>query len=405
MANMQRRRRATREELNQGEAEMQQAQERMQREAEVRGELPLEDQQSVGGGRDQGAEGVSAPPIEDGSLENSQGTPKASPSGAHPVSGSTVRPPTMPPVDPPEVPSEDQASAGIKTPADTKDRSKESAGGSQQKVSPSERLGTAVEGDRDRSVGSLVEPLFTPEQVQHFTGLFSQAPWLYTQPRSAFSPFLQRPQFLEQEELRAREASENRDQEMERLKERLMQDQLEREEMRQSMKFLFEENRRLMQKLEAQEKQKEADPKFSTPEEDPRKLKQAGDPQKEAEMFPRSQAADPQREARSSYKEAGDHQREARSFSKEAADPQSEAVMFPWRFGSEEQRHPGQERTGQKESSRSESFAERSLGFMALMMESMKEMQKKMLEPREEAGMVRGAVSYTQLTLPPKRIV
>ena len=405
MANMQRRRRATREELNQGEAEMQQAQERMQREAEVRGELPLEDQQSVGGGRDQGAEGVSAPPIEDGSLENSQGTPKASPSGAHPVSGSTVRPPTMPPVDPPEVPSEDQASAGIKTPADTKDRSKESAGGSQQKVSPSERLGTAVEGDRDRSVGSLVEPLFTPEQVQHFTGLFSQAPWLYTQPRSAFSPFLQRPQFLEQEELRAREASENRDQEMERLKERLMQDQLEREEMRQSMKFLFEENRRLMQKLEAQEKQKEADPKFSTPEEDPRKLKQAGDPQKEAEipprsqaadpqkeaeMFPRSQAADPQREARSSYKEAGDHQREARSFSKEAADPQSEAVMFPWRFGSEEQRHPGQEGTGQKESSSSESFAERSLGFMALMMESMKEMQKKMLEPREEAGMVRG---------------
>ena len=369
---------------------MQQAQERMQREAEVRGELPLEDQQSVGGGRDQGAEGVSAPPIEDGSLENSQGTPKASPSGAHPVSGSTVRPPTMPPVDPPEVPSEDQASAGIKTPADTKDRSKESAGGSQQKVSPSERLGTAVEGDRDRSVGSLVEPLFTPEQVQHFTGLFSQAPWLYTQPRSAFSPFLQRPQFLEQEELRAREASENRDQEMERLKERLMQDQLEREEMRQSMKFLFEENRRLMQKLEAQEKQKEADPKFSTPEEDPRKLKQAGDPQKEAEMFPRSQAADPQREARSSYKEAGDHQREARSFSKEAADPQSEAVMFPWRFGSEEQRHPGQEGTGQKESSSSESFAERSLGFMALMMESMKEMQKKMLEPREEAGMVRG---------------
>ena len=78
MANMQRRRRATREELNQGEAEMQQAQERVQREAEVRGELPLEDQQSVGGGRDQGAEGVSAPPIEDGSLENSQGTPKAS---------------------------------------------------------------------------------------------------------------------------------------------------------------------------------------------------------------------------------------------------------------------------------------------------------------------------------------
>ena len=405
MANMQRRRKATREELNQGEGEMQQAQERMQREAEVRGELPLEDQQSVGGGRDQGAEGVSAPPIEDGSLENSQGTPKASPSGAHPVSGSTVRPPTMPPVDPPEVPSEDQASAGIKTPADTKDRSKESAGGSQQKVSPSERLGTAVEGDRDRSVGSLVEPLFTPEQVQHFTGLFSQAPWLYTQPRSAFSPFLQRPQFLEQEELRARQASENRDQEMERLKERLMQDQLEREEMRQSMKFLFEENRRLMQKLEAQEKQKEADPKFSTPEEDPRKLEQAGDPQKEAEipprsqaanpqkeaeMFPRSQAADRQREARSSYKEAGDHQREARSFSKEAADPQSEAVMFPWRFGSEEQRHPGQEGTGQKESSSSESFAERSLGFMALMMESMQEMQKKMLEPREEAGIVRG---------------
>ena len=52
------------------------------------------------------------------------------------------------------------------------------------------------------------------------------------------------------------------------------------------MKFLFEENRRLMQKLEAQEKQKEADPKFSTPEEDPRKLKQAGDPQKEAEIPP-----------------------------------------------------------------------------------------------------------------------
>ena len=319
MANMQRRRKATREELNQGEAEMQQAQERMQREAEVRGELPLEDQQSVGDGRDQGAEGVSAPPIEDGSLENSQGTPKASPSGAHPVPGSTVRPPTMTPVDLPEVPLEDQVSAGIKTPADTKDRSKESVGGSQQKESPSERLGTAVEGDRGRSVGSFVEPLFTPEQVQHFTGLFSQAPWLYTQPRSAFSPFLQRPQFLEQEEIRAREASENRDQEMERLKERLMQDRLERGEMRQSMKFLFEENRRLMQKLEAQEKQKEADPKFSTPEEDPRKLKQAGDPQKEAEIPPRSQAGDPQKEAEIPPRsQAADPQREARSSYKEA---------------------------------------------------------------------------------------
>ena len=64
------------------------------------------------------------------------------------------------------------------------------------------------------------------------------------------------------------------------MKERLMQDQLEREEMRQSMKFLFEENRRLMQKLEAQEKQKEADPKFSTPEEDPRKLKSGCRPPK-----------------------------------------------------------------------------------------------------------------------------
>ena len=77
-----------------------------------------------------------------------------------------------------------------------------------------------------------------------------------------------------------------------------MQDQLEREEMRQSMKFLFEENRRLMQKLEAQEKQKEADPKFSTPEEDPRKLKQAGDPQKEAEIPPEVRLQTPKRRLR-----------------------------------------------------------------------------------------------------------
>ena len=86
----------------------------------------------------------------------------------------------------------------------------------------------------------------------------------HTQPQSAFSPFLQRPQFLEQEEIRAREASEPRDQELERLKERLIQDQLERDEMRQSMKCMMEENRKLKQKLEAQEKQKEAGPKFST---------------------------------------------------------------------------------------------------------------------------------------------
>ena len=58
------RRRATQEEIAQGEAEMRLAEKRMQKEAEERGEKPLED--SKEGSHKEVSGEVSAPPIADG---------------------------------------------------------------------------------------------------------------------------------------------------------------------------------------------------------------------------------------------------------------------------------------------------------------------------------------------------
>ena len=106
---MERRRKAALGELEEGERQMKQAQERMKKEAGERGEKPLEDQAEDKKDEPKGSEVVLASQAVV-AKEGSKGTPKAKVDESS--TGSAVkRPQLLPPTTPPPVPSEDFASA------------------------------------------------------------------------------------------------------------------------------------------------------------------------------------------------------------------------------------------------------------------------------------------------------
>ena len=197
------RRRATPEEIAQGEAEMRKAEKRMPKENEERGEKPLED--SKEGSQQEVSGEVSAPPIADGPREDSKGNPSPdSNSGVAPGTEKKV-PPTLPPAEPPKFATEEFSSPGLRTPKpqDRQDQRGEKATMSSKKETSS-NLGPEASWDKkgqargspageakgnDRNAENLLfPPIFTPEQLQHMAFIHSQAPWLYGQPQSAFTP-------------------------------------------------------------------------------------------------------------------------------------------------------------------------------------------------------------------------
>ena len=114
----------------------------------------------------------------------------------------------------------------------------------------------------------------------------------------------------------------------------------------------MEENKKLREHVLALESQKEGEPQFSTPNGE----------QKEAEITAKEAARPPKTEAE-----------ETRNFRSKEAETAKEAA------GPQRSKNDG-----------TASFIEKSREFTSLMMGSMKEMQKRMQEPRDDMGMVRG---------------
>ena len=150
-------------------------------------------------------------------------------------------------------------------------------------------------------------------------------------------------------------------------------DQSAREDLRQLVDEVMVENMRLRQRLnQVESKLQEGDMRFSTPESQKEtsdtQRKDAADPQTGGQ---RQEAADPQRKDHGEV--GGDSER------KEAADPHKER-------NSRSSEEPAQEQNA--------AFTEKSIEFMKLMMDSMREMQKRMAESKEESGMIRGVEGH-----------
>eukprot|EP00435_Cladocopium_sp_Y103_P025954 s80_g6.t1 len=173
-------------------------------------------------------------------------------------------------------------------------------------------------------VSTPAPPLFSQEQLQQMAALQNQAPWLYAQPQSVFTPFATRPAFLSQEEGRfARDVQDQeRDRLLESLKEQQLRDQRERDEMRGLLEKLAKENIALKATVQSLRTSAEGgEPKFSTPDE-------AADPQKDA-ADPRGSKVKPQ-----SFKEAADHRCRPpfrpRSFKGGCRPPEGSCELFHW---------------------------------------------------------------------------
>ena len=122
--------------------------------------------------------------------------------------------------------------------------------------------------------------------------------------------------------------------------------------LKRDLETLMEENKKLGERVLALESQKEREPQFSTPNGE----------QKEAEITAKEAARPPKTEAE-----------ETRNFRSKEAETAKEAA------GPQRSKNDG-----------TASFIEKSREFTSLMMGSMKEMQKRMQEPRDDMGMVRG---------------
>ena len=279
------RRRATKKEIEQGEREMKLAEERMKKEAETRGEMPIEDVKAEGSQEGSGV--VSAPPIADETKVDSEGNPTSNgPPGA--TSGpETAGPTTPPPTDPPRMSPQEFASPGLRTPAGTtkgkekqegtsSSATREAVGSREMPVTDVKREEASIRSQggglgvpSGDEVSMSAAPLFTPEQFRQMAALQNQASWLYAPPQSVFTPFASRPAFLNQEENRFARESTGRDRWLEALREQRLRDQREREEFRMLVNQISKENVALKATIQSLRMSTEGgEPKFSTPEDD-----------------------------------------------------------------------------------------------------------------------------------------
>ena len=311
----------------------------MRTEAAALGEEPVEDVKVDEGKPEQVMES-----LEDGPQQVEryvEEPPKNSPEVATPRSRPGV-PSTPPPPHPPEL---EVKPAGLQTPLQTSTARKSPEVRSSVVQQDEKAAGSALSDRLREDVATT--PLFTEEQARALNELHDRAPWLYQSGRSAFSPYLHRPAFLEHEEDRLREGLSERDRQLQYMRDRLLQEQNEKEELKRAVSSVLEDNQRMrvrLQDLEA--KVRDPEQKFSTPE---------GSQKQEAETT---------KEPRGS--------KEAETTKDQRTGPEAEAS------------------TSAHQEPRSDGSGSLTEKFMLLMMESMKEMQKKYLESKDEAGMVRG---------------
>ena len=403
---MDRRRKATLGELEEGERQMKQAQKRMEKEAEERGEKALEDQTEVERDETRGSEVVLASQAVV-AKESSKGTPKAEVQQS-PADSAVKRPQLLPPSTPPPVPPESFASPAKVTPltkvtpefeqvANGPETTKAANSVSGNRTGESERgYASNRSPPRNTEASPDVAPLFTQEQLNQIRQIQDQAPWLYAPSQSMFThantfTTPARPLFLTQEELnRGGAVMSQRDPQLEYYQERFMHDQVEKEEIRKTLRMLVEENRQLKNRLEGLEtrSREEEDQKFSTPEEEwksSQRMKQVASDLEEAAK--KKEAAETPKETHKPQART----KEAAEPPEEAADPPKQAEDTPRGEANEAgQQHSEKPKGREGTSSREESFTEKTMQFMMTMMETMKEMQRKVNDGKEETGMIRG---------------
>ena len=399
---MDRRRKATLGELEEGERQMKQAQKRMEKEAEERGEKALEDQTEMERDETRGSEVVLASQAVV-AKESSKGTPKAEVQQS-PTDSVVKRPQLLPPSTPPPVPPESFASPAKVTPltkvtpefeqvANGPETTKAANSVSGNRTGESERGSASNRSPlRNTEASPDVAPLFTQEQLNQIRQIQDQAPWLYAPSQSMFThantfTTPARPLFLNQEELnRGGAVMSQRDPQLEYYQERFMHDQVEKEEIRKTLRMLVEENRQLKNRLEGLEtrSREEEDQKFSTPEEEwksSQRMKQVVSDLEEAAK--KKEAAETPKETPTPQART----KEAAEPPKEAADPPKQAEDTPRGEANETGQQYSEKPKGREgTSSREESFTEKTMQFMMTMMETMKEMQRKSMMAKRRQG-------------------
>ena len=259
------RRRATKEEIEQGQKEIRLADERMKTEAESRGEMPIQN------GPEEKPEdvvkGETSPPKEGKRDEPQRGTPARSSNQGSGVKA--LLPPTQPPPDPPAFSLRQEVVSSLEknTPAD-KGEGNFNGGPLMREIAtpPEQQAGD----DANQVQGqSMAPPLFTEEQLRNFAALQGQAAWMYGPQQSFFNPIgFSRPSFLDGDAARASVSQHERD--MEFLRMQAVRDREEKDECRRQIQLLVEENRQLRARFESASKmQTEDEPRFATPEEQP----------------------------------------------------------------------------------------------------------------------------------------
>ncbi|CAL1157428.1 unnamed protein product, partial [Cladocopium goreaui] len=384
------RRRATKEEMEQGQKEIRLADERMKTEAESRGEMPI--QNGPEEKPEDVVEGETSPPKEGKRDEPQRGTPARN---SNQGSGAkALLPPTQPPPDPPALSLRQEVVNSLEknTPAD-KGEGNFNGGPLMREIAtpPEQQAGddaTQVQGQ------SMAPPLFTEEQLRNFAALQGQAAWMYGPQQSFFNPIgFSRPSFLDGDAARASVSQHERD--MEFLRMQAVRDREEKDECRRQIQLLVEENRQLRARFESASKmQTEDEPRFATPEEQPDQTSPGFDMdvdwlkrRKEADRPPSKEAdRPPSKEAdRPPSKEAD------RPPSKEAARPPFLPEAAEFKTPKEAARPPKVEASQrpQEEGSRgapgggNAQFTEKSLEFMVIMMETMKDLHKKVNETKD----------------------
>jgi len=259
------RRRATKEEIEQGQKEIRLADERMKTEAESRGEMPIQN------GPEEKPEdvvkGETSPPKEGKRDEPQRGTPARSSNQGSGVKA--LLPPTQPPPDPPALSLRQEVVSSLEknTPAD-KGEGNFNGGPLMREIAtpPEQQAGD----DANQVQGqSMAPPLFSEEQLRNFAALQGQAAWMYRPQQSFFNPIgFSRPSFLDGDAARASVSQHERD--MEFLRMQAVRDREEKDECRRQIQLLVEENRQLRARFESASKmQTEDEPRFATPEEQP----------------------------------------------------------------------------------------------------------------------------------------
>ena len=191
-----RRRQATRQELEQGQKEIQAADARMKREAKKRGELPIEDAKVGRGGK-----GSSAPEDKGHDVGSTRSPTVTLPSTEESASASKA-----PAVSTPK-PIEDESGLP-KPPEEAHARTPQVLGpkGHEKRESHGvevidenqghEMIEAGPHGRTPESHAVTMAPLFTPEQLDSLHQVQAQAPWLYARLETPQAPALQRPSFL-----------------------------------------------------------------------------------------------------------------------------------------------------------------------------------------------------------------